>query len=120
MLTNLDAHHQLKVRLGAARYVAVEMVERVADGETVHLLMRQDVFTVRKATQAQDVYWTRFLSIAFALAQNMERKESVMARFLQYREVVPASGMTKAQVSRIVDDFAVTIVVHPLALGVIR
>ena len=119
LLTRLDAERQLPLRQGQTRAAhTVKLVEEIGNGKSP-MVLRKDVYVVRKVSQAQHKYWARFVSMATYVVSLLMQKQQVKMRFLEYKQLKPDDGMTLAQARSILSDLAVTIGVHPLALGAV-
>ncbi|KAF6227531.1 hypothetical protein HO173_012170 [Letharia columbiana] len=80
------------------------------------IVMRHDNSS-HKAYNGQVKFWSEAYTIAVSLVDMQAQEQMLKIRFIQYREVFPNTSMTLDQVKRILTDLALTIKVHPLALG---
>ena len=114
-LNDLDTHGQVSVRLSStpAKNVVV-----LAEKDGVQALRRREKVTRRKVnTVGLSRYWSDFFSVAKTLIGMQVEEQALRGRFIAYKDVNPKHGRSLVYVRRLIVDLALTIKVHPIALG---
>ncbi|KAG6988488.1 hypothetical protein G7Y79_00072g097500 [Physcia stellaris] len=114
LFTELDANRAVGLRLSSTTAKGAVVLEEL-DG--VHLFLRKDEKITRRFNKGTVAYWKGMFELGASMADHLMSQEDVMNRFVEYKECRP-KDMTMAQVRKNIKDLAVTIGVHPWALGI--
>ena len=115
LFKDLDTHGQVSVRLSnsTAKNVVV-----LAEKDGVKALRRKDKVTRRKVnTVGLSRYWSDVFDVAKTLIEMQVDEQSLRGRFIAHKDVNPKHGRSLVYVRRLIVDLALTIQVHPIALG---
>ncbi|KAI4253006.1 MAG: hypothetical protein LQ352_003958 [Teloschistes flavicans] len=93
---------------------------RFVEGEDgVAMIRRRNNKTVRTMnTKAKEKYFAELFPLAHTLARIQQERQTYKSRMIEYKEVNPESHMRLETVKRLILDLALTIKVHPTALGI--
>ncbi|KAL9577322.1 MAG: hypothetical protein Q9212_006439 [Teloschistes hypoglaucus] len=116
LLQDLDQNGEALMTIGTSNAGGAVVLHIDEDG--VAGIRRRNNPTKRKFDSNIDYFFQLFvLCRVFILMQS--RRNPVKARSIAYNAVEPKSGMTLERVRQIMNDLALTIKVHPSALGIV-
>ena len=115
IFSDLDTHGQVSVRLGSS---TAKTVVYLAQKDGIEALRRKDKMTRRKANTINLTrYWSDLFSVAETLIAMLVDEQALKGRFIAYKDVSPKHGQSLGYIRRLIVDLALTIKVHPIALG---
>lgn len=115
LFNDLDTHGQVSVRLGSS---SAKSVVFLAEKDGVEALRRKDKVTRRKVnTIGLCRYWSDLFGVAKTLIAMQVDEQALKGRFIAYKDVSPKHGQSLIYTRRLIIDLALTIKVHPIALG---
>lgn len=112
LFADIDSKPSVNLRLGSTTKADAVTLEKT---NGVLMLVRHDILSLR-GTKKLAGYWTNFVRTATLLNDMAVSKQALKTRFIQYREADPHAKLEV--VKRIMYDIALTLQVHPTALGI--
>ncbi|KAI9835116.1 MAG: hypothetical protein M1819_002484 [Sarea resinae] len=115
IMLKIDAGDTSVVEFAATKSKkAIQLEEIEHDGEKTWMLVRRSNPSPR-GYDAHEDFWIRFITIGIQILEMMGNKEPIKYRRVQYQHLV--DGLTYAQITKGLKDWAVTIRVHPKSFG---
>ena len=115
LFNDLDTYGQVSVRLGSS---LAKSIVFLAEKDGIEALRRMDKTTRRKVnTIGLCRYWADLFAVAETLIAMQVDEQALKGRFIAYKDVSPKHGKSLIYTRRLIIDLALTINVHPIALG---
>ncbi|KAL8792378.1 MAG: hypothetical protein Q9195_004991 [Heterodermia aff. obscurata] len=116
LFNDLGTHGQVSVRLGSS---TAKTVVFLTEQDGIDALRRRDKTSQRRVnTVGLCRYWSDLFAVAETLIAMQVDEQALKGRFIACKDVSPKHGQSLVYIRRLIIDLALTIQVHPIALGV--